>query len=87
MNPDSAFHACTLPSVDPEMTKRESGVKQPSMGTPLLLRCPAKVCMGWPSKASRRRITEPFVVSRMNLPWGEKRRPVHSHLGNGERKS
>ena len=70
---------CTRPSVDPEKTNFESGEKQPSTAIPLLFKWPAKVCKGWPWKASMRRITLPLVVKRMDCPFGLNLRPVHSH--------
>ena len=77
--PLPASHTCIRPSVEPLYTNLESGEKQPSTGIPLLLRWPAKVCRGWPWKASMRRMTLPLVVKRMAAPLGLNFKPVHSH--------
>ena len=54
----------------------ESGEKHPSTGIPLLFKCPAKVCSGWPLKASRSLIRLPLVVRRIDLPFGLNLRPM-----------
>ena len=58
----------------------ESGEKHPSTGIPLLFKCPAKVCSGWPLKASRSLIRLPLVVRRIDLPFGLNLRPIKREI-------
>lgn len=77
--PVSAFQTCTLPSVEPLNMNWESGLKDASIGMPLLFRCPVNVCKGVPWKASTNLIIEPFVLIKMVLPSLENFKPVQSH--------
>lgn len=77
--PVSAFHTCTLPSVDPLKINCESGLNDASIGIPLLLRWPVKVCNGVPWNASMSRIIEPLVLIKIVLPSRENFKPVQSH--------
>lgn len=77
--PVSAFHTWILPSVEPLKMYCESGLKDASIGMPLLFKWPVKVCKDCPLNASTSLMKDPLVDTRMDFPSLLNLSPVQSH--------